>query len=113
MLGGRSAPPPQPRVLKGPESARLNRVNIIKEIGVLQDTAPAPQPPTNQTGHQMSRQPMTQNEEKCQFRAKFGRFGAKNPNFYWRKQKFWYPHNPRSKLARSQFSPKRRLVPHA
>ena len=22
-----------------------------------------------------------------------GRFWAKNPNFYWRKQKFWYPHN--------------------
>ena len=32
-------------------------------------------------------------DQKCQFRAKFGHFGAKNPNFYWRKQKFWYPHN--------------------
>merc|ERR1712163_27491 len=29
----------------------------------------------------------------CQFWAKFGRFWAKNPFFYWRNQKFCYPHN--------------------
>ena len=37
----------------------MNKINkkIIKSIGVLRDTARAPQPPTNQpTGHQMSRQ---------------------------------------------------------
>ena len=31
--------------------------------------------------------------QKCQFWAKFGRSWAKNPNFYWRNQKFCYPHN--------------------
>ena len=30
---------------------------------------------------------------KMPFRAKLGLFWAKNPNFYWRKHKFWYPHN--------------------
>ena len=30
---------------------------------------------------------------KCQFRAKFGRSWAKNPDFYWRNQKFCSPHN--------------------
>ena len=34
----------------------------------MQDTARAPQPPTNPpTGHQMSRQGLAQNEQKCQF----------------------------------------------
>ena len=33
------------------------------------------------------------NWSKCQFWAKFGRFGAKNPFFFWRNQKFCYPHN--------------------
>ena len=63
-------------------------------LGVLRDTARTPQPPTNTpTGHQMSRQGLAQNEQKCQFRAKFGRSLAKNPNFYWRKLKFCYKHN--------------------
>ena len=31
--------------------------------------------------------------KKSQFWAKFGCFGAKNPNSYGRKQKFWYPFN--------------------
>ena len=58
----------------------------------MRDTAGAPQPPTNPPkGHKMSRQGLAQNEQKCQFQAKFGRFWAKNPNFYWRKQKFCYP----------------------
>ena len=26
--------------------------------------------------------------QKCQFWAKFGRFGAKNPNFYWKIKSF-------------------------
>ena len=55
----------------------------------MRDTARAPQPPTNPpTGHQMSRQGLTQNDQKCQFWAKLGCFWANNPNFYWRKQKF-------------------------
>ena len=31
----------------------------------------------------MSRQGLAQNEQKCQFRAKVGRFWAKNPFFYF------------------------------
>ena len=59
----------------------------MKYTGVLRDTARAPQPPTNPpTGHQMSRPKMNKN-------ANFGQFWAKNPNFYWRNQKFCYPHN--------------------
>ena len=46
--------------------------------GVLRDTARAPQPLTNPpTGHQMSQQGLAKNEQKCQFRAKFGHFWAK------------------------------------
>ena len=56
---------------------------IIKLIGVLRDTARVPKPPTNPpTGQQMSRQGLAQNDQKCQFQAKFGRFWAKNPNYY-------------------------------
>ena len=36
-------------------------------MGVLRDTARAPQPPTNRA----------QNDQRCQFGAKFGRFWAK------------------------------------
>ena len=36
------------------------------------------------TGHQMRRQSLSQNDQKCQFWAKFGRSWAKNPKFYWR-----------------------------
>ena len=53
----------------------------------MRDTARAPQPPTDQpTGHQMHA--LAQIDQKCQFWAKFGRFWAKNLNFYWKKQKF-------------------------
>ena len=46
---------------------------------MLRETARAPQPPTNPpTGHQMSRQGLAQNEQKCQIQAKFGRSWAKN-----------------------------------
>ena len=31
--------------------------------------------------------------QKCQFWAKFGGFWARDPFFYWRNQKFCYPHN--------------------
>ena len=56
---------------------------------VLRDTASAPKPPINPpTGHQMNRQGLAKNDQKCQFQAKFGHFWAKNPNFYWRNQKF-------------------------
>ena len=67
---------------------------VSMSLGVLRDTAHAPQPPTNPPiGHYMSRQGLAQNDQKCQFWDKFSRFGAKNPNFHWRKQKFWYPLN--------------------
>ena len=49
--------------------------------------------PRATTINQMSRQGLAQNEQKCHFWAKFGLFWAKNPNFYWRNQKFCYPHN--------------------
>ena len=45
----------------------------------MRDTAHAPQPPTNPPiGHQMSRQGLAQNDQKCQIWAKFGRFFGKN-----------------------------------
>ena len=74
----------------------MNKINkkIIKSIGVLRDTARAPQPPTDPlTGHRRSLHGLAQIDQKCQFWAKFGRFWAKNPFFYWRNQKFCYPHN--------------------
>ena len=40
------------------------------------------------TGHWVSLLGLAQIDQKCQFWAKFGRFGAKNPNFYWKNQKF-------------------------
>ena len=40
----------------------------------------------------MSRQGLAQNDQNCNFWAKLCRFRAKKHNFYWRKQKFWYPH---------------------
>ena len=49
--------------------------------------------PRATTTNQMSRQGLAQNEQKCHFWAKFGFFCAKNPNFYWRNQKFCHPHN--------------------
>ena len=45
------------------------------------------------TGHWVSLLGLAQIDQKCQFWAKFGRFGAKNTNFYWKNQKFCYPHN--------------------
>ena len=45
--------------------------------------------------HQMDRkgQQLTQNDQNCIFRAKFGRFLDKNSNFYGRNSKFRYSHN--------------------
>ena len=44
----------------------------------MQGTARAPQPPNDPpTGHQISWQGLAQNDQKCQFWAKFGRFWAK------------------------------------
>ena len=66
----------------------------------MRDTARMPQPPTNPPkGHQMTQQGLAKYDQKCQIRAKFGRFWQKNPNFYWRKQKFWYPHNAKTTQA--------------
>ena len=45
------------------------------------------------TGHWISLHGLAQIDQKCQYRAKFGRFWAKNPFFYWRNHKFCYPHN--------------------
>ena len=53
----------------------------MKLICVLRDTAREPQPSTNPpTRHQMSRRGLAQNDQKCQFRAKFSSW-AKNPIF--------------------------------
>ena len=72
----------------------------MKLICVLRDTAREPQPSTNPpTRHQMSLQSLAKNDQKCQFRAKFGRFWAKNLNSDWKKQKFWYPHNGKNTYA--------------
>ena len=38
-------------------------------------------------------QQLTQNDQNCIFRAKFGRFLDKNSNFYGRNSKFRYSHN--------------------
>ena len=43
------------------------------------------------TAHQQGTK-WASNGQKCQIRAKFGGFWAKNPNYYWRNQKFWDPH---------------------
>ena len=61
--------------------------------------------PRATTTNQMSRQGLAQNEQKCHFRAKFGLFWAKNPNFYWRNQKFCHPHteNPPRHLVHIGF----------
>ena len=45
---------------------------------------------------------MAQNDEKCQFSSKSGRFWAKKPNILGMEPKFWYPHihtNPKSALT--------------
>ena len=39
---------------------------------------------------------LAQNEQKCHYWAKFGRFWAKNPYSFGRKQKFWYPRNKKN-----------------
>ena len=61
--------------------------------------------PLATTTNQMSWQGQAQNEQKCHFRAKFGLFWAKNPNFYWRNQKFCHPHteNPPRHLVHIGF----------
>ena len=51
-------------------------------MGVVRDTARAPQPSTNPpTGHRISLHGLAQIDQKCQFWAKFGRFWAKDPFF--------------------------------
>ena len=61
--------------------------------------------PRATTTNQMSRQGLAQKEQKCHFRAKLGLFWAKNPNFYWRNQKFCHPHteNPPRHLVHIGF----------
>ena len=47
---------------------RWSFYNFIKQIGVLRDTARAPQPPTDPpTGHQISLPCLAQIDQKCQF----------------------------------------------
>ena len=55
----------------------MNKINkkIIKSIGVLRDTARAPQPPTNPpTGHQMSRQGLAKVRSQKEKTILFGKF---------------------------------------
>ena len=56
--------------------------------------------PTHQKGTKWA-----SNGQKCQFRAKFGCFGAKNPIFYWRNQSFVTPvtENPPGHLVHIGF----------
>merc|ERR1711923_545602 len=64
-----------------------------------------PQPPTDpQSGHRISLHGLAQIDQKCQIWAKFGRFWAKNPSFYWRNQKFCYPHNGKPTYAPCSYS---------
>ena len=42
----------------------------------------------HQPTHQQGTKWASKAWQKCQFRAKFGRSWAKNPDFYWRNQKF-------------------------
>ena len=47
----------------------------------------------------MSRQGLAQNEQKCQFQVKFGRFWAKNPNFLLEKSKVLLPTQRKTHLG--------------
>ena len=68
------------------------RGHNIKKISVLRETARVTQQPTNPpTGHRMSQQGLAQNDQKCQFQAKFGHFWAKNPFFLLEKSKVLLP----------------------
>ena len=73
----------------------------IKEIGVLRWSPRALT--TNQpTNRALIKRAGPISALETIFWGKNGRFGAKNPNFYRRKQKFWYPNNgkpPKQNLA--------------
>ena len=71
----------------------VHEFKIMKYMGVLRDTARAPQPPITRAPNEPAR-PICAQESI--FWAKFCLILAKNPNFYGRKQKFWYPHNGRT-----------------
>ena len=63
--------------------------DFIKKIGVLRDTARAPQPPANpSTGHRMSQQ-----WSEMPNSGQIWWFLGKKSFFYWRNQKFCYSHN--------------------
>ena len=61
--------------------------------------------PRATTTNQMSQQGLVLNEQKFHFWATFGLLWAKNPNFYWRNQKFCHPHteNPPRHLVHNGF----------
>ena len=67
---------------------RLHKVNRC--LARYSPRATTTNQPTNRATNEPARP--GQNDQQCQFWAKFGRYQAKNPDFYWRKQKFWYPH---------------------
>ena len=83
----------QSKLVNQPRKNILKKI-LTKKIGVLQDTARAPQPPTNQLTNR------TPNEaagpicvKESIFWGRNVRFWAKNPKFYGMKQRFWYLHN--------------------
>ena len=47
----------------------------------------------------MRQQGLAQNDQKWKFRAKCGHFWGKTPNYYWGKQKLWYPYNGKKHLG--------------
>ena len=62
---------------------------------IMQDSARTPQTPINPpTGHKMScARPGPEQPKMAILGLNLLVLGQKNRNFYWRKKKFWYPHN--------------------
>ena len=84
-------PPVKIRIF-GPKTAKFgpNYAFVIIYGQMLTFLAPFVPCPTNKAPNELAR-PIC--DQESIFWAKFGRFWAKNPNLYRRKQKFWYPHN--------------------
>ena len=71
----------------------MNNIHKVISLSVLRDTARAPQPPTDPpTGQRISLHSLAQIDQKYQFWAKFCHFWAKNPFFYWKKNKSFVTH---------------------
>ena len=69
--------------------------------------------PWDQTGQKC--QYLAQNDQKCIFWGRIGRFWAKHLNSFWIEPKFWFPHIRKSFFCgnNSQFLPTVRFLPCA